>query len=625
MAHEVRERKSDLRKSDGRKLDARKSDVERETDDERRGKTKIGALKAMINSKKLRNSLKRRARRKSDGRVQAVSIEDVRDEEEQMAVDAFRQVLTSENLLPARHDDYHMLLRFLKARKFDIEKTKQMWADMLQWRKENGVDTIEEDFDYKEAEEVKRCYPHGYHGVDKEGRPVYIERLGKVDPNKLTQVTTVERFLKYHVLEFEKTLNKKFPACSVAAKRHIECTTTILDVAGLGLKNVNKTARELVLRIHKIDGDNYPETLHRMFIINAGAGFKLLWNSIKSFLDPKTTTKIHVLGNKYHSKLLEIIDESELPDFLGGTCTCSDEGGCLFSDKGPWKDPTIMQAVMDGEVKYFRQIVTVSSVDGKVSPSRKQEPQKGKEVYASTAESGSDVDDTFSPKMLGGYRYPKLTSVCEEAKINNYVPYSDTSMDLSSVDMAPVIDKAVDCDWGGRMTSVKASPLKRNKPVSNWRMILDKFFLYLVTIFMAIATAVVSVFNRSGHHTCRCGHRTASQKEEKGFQKPIRHKNVLPSPEVPYAFYPSVYFDASPHVRKRLDRLEEKIVLLSKTREPLVPKEDASVWRLKSLETELAETRKTLLSVLQKQSELYDCLKQSKVVKKTRRLSCWSG
>lgn len=83
-----------------------------------------------------------------------------------------------------------------------------------------------------------------------------------------------------------------------------------------------------------IGQNRYPETMGKFFIINAPWTFSAVWAVIKPWLDEVTVAKIDILSGNYKDSLLKQIDEENLPEILGGKCSC--KGGCSLSDAGPW-------------------------------------------------------------------------------------------------------------------------------------------------------------------------------------------------------------------------------------------------------------------------------------------------
>lgn len=260
------------------------------------------------------------------------------NEDQFAALKKFKESLISEHVLENldKYDDLY-LLRFLRARKFDLEKTMVMFKKFIQWRIDTKVDEIRDNFEFTEIFEVKKLYPHSYHKTDKIGRPIYIEVLSKVELDALFKLTTEERMTKYYIREYERLMQRRFPACSAVIKKPVEQSLTILDMDGVGIGRIVGKTRQFIQLASNIGQDYYPEMLGTMMLLNTGFFFNAVWAIVKTFVDEKTRKKINLLGGSYKSKLLELVDAENLPSQFGGSCTCPQiEGGCLYSDIGPW-------------------------------------------------------------------------------------------------------------------------------------------------------------------------------------------------------------------------------------------------------------------------------------------------
>ncbi|KAH8091058.1 CRAL-TRIO domain-containing protein [Cristinia sonorae] len=254
--------------------------------------------------------------------------------EQERTLEKLREELQTEGYFVAERMGDATLLRYLRARKFDLEKAKAMILASEQWRKDFGVDDILRTFDFKEAAEVDKYYPQYYHKVDKDGRPIYVERLGLLDVKALYAVTTKERQLQRLVFEYEKFLSERLPACSKAIGHPVETCCSILDLKGISILDFWRV-KDYMSEAAEIYQNHYPECMGRMFVINAPWGFASIFNLVKGWLDEVTVAKISVLGSSYQEALSAQIPVENLPKEFGGRCSCVE--GCSMSDVGPWK------------------------------------------------------------------------------------------------------------------------------------------------------------------------------------------------------------------------------------------------------------------------------------------------
>ena len=94
--------------------------------------------------------------------------------EERGALEKFKDLLEEKDIdYDSDENDDLVLLRFLRARKLDLNKALEMFNEYLKFREEYQVDEIEvnriiiQKFNFHERDEVLKYFKYGYHKTDK--------------------------------------------------------------------------------------------------------------------------------------------------------------------------------------------------------------------------------------------------------------------------------------------------------------------------------------------------------------------------------------------------------------------------------------------------------------------------
>lgn len=198
------------------------------------------------------------------------------------------------------------IVRFLVARKGDVEAATEMLNKYLDWRNLNFPVTKEK---IAKALETKCFFPYGQ-AVD--GSPVVYMRGGLYDNTR----ATAEQFTLAAAYTIEHSL-KQYPD---------QLSVTVVVHTSHVAEGPNAPADTHFIKLFiQVLSDNFPERLRRLVIFPFPWYGRAIWSVLKVFVDKRTQDKVLLLSCSAKAgipeELKKFVDPKSMPTFCGGTCT----------------------------------------------------------------------------------------------------------------------------------------------------------------------------------------------------------------------------------------------------------------------------------------------------------------
>ncbi|KAL6705274.1 phosphatidylinositol transfer protein csr1 [Coniothyrium glycines] len=247
-----------------------------------------------------------------------------------------------------------LLLRFLRARKWNVEKALIMMISTMHWR----VDEMHVDDDIvkngelgalqatsgdakakKDAEDFLTQLRMGksyLHGLDKEGRPMCFVRARLHKAGEQTEAS-LEKFTVYTI-----------ETARMLLRPPIDTATIVFDMTDFSMANMDYTPVKFMIKCFEA---NYPESLGTVLVYKAPWVFNAIWSIIRGWLDPVVASKVHFAKNI--DELAQYVPKSQIPVELGG----NEEWKYSYSEPVPGENDRMLEEKPKREQESEREAI----------------------------------------------------------------------------------------------------------------------------------------------------------------------------------------------------------------------------------------------------------------------------
>ena len=207
------------------------------------------------------------------------------------------------------------VIRFILARPRSIDAAEKMFRNMIQWRLDNKVDTILQD--YTPPRLIREYMPGAViEGYDKDGDPIYVERIGSADSPEMVRRFGEEHLVK-HAIWIRELASKGdwVKDYERTQQRPVRQLLIIEDLKGLNTGHLDRHLLKAFEQITRLDQDNYPEFAKKICNVNAPFVLRVAWSLVKHFFDHNVAEKMVFASHNHTVDVLSkyIDDLSILP------------------------------------------------------------------------------------------------------------------------------------------------------------------------------------------------------------------------------------------------------------------------------------------------------------------------